>query len=416
MASTPKVGYCLKVFPRFSQTFVLNELLAHQSAGAPVEIFSIRRPNDARYHRRLSDLHSDVSYLDPVAYDAGAFWDSFLTAAQSNSSLWNIIESEDSISHQVIANGVDLAARLKYRGIDHLHAHFGNVAAEVARIAAKIVGITYSMTLHARDIYHRDVNKTLLEKKIRDASFVATVSQFNVDHLAKAFPEHKHKIELVYNGLDLHELHSQSTDSNPSTNNTPLILGVGRLVEKKGFQYLIESCELLKASGKRFRCEIIGSGPLENELRAEITRRNLREHVVLSGSLTNENVLRKIQSADVVVLPCVIADDGDRDGLPTVMLEAMALETPCIATDVTGIPEVLVDERTGLSVPQRDAAQLARSCDSILNDSTLGRKLAANASAVVTEFFDLHRNCSGLRTLFREATAQRRNSNNSVRS
>ncbi len=402
MNDHPRIGYCLKVFPRFSQTFVLNELLAHQAAGEHVEIFSINRPNDGRFHSLLCQLQSSVNYLDSPCYEASEFWKRIGSAAESLPGLWEVLSNEADQMHSVICSAVDLALKAKTNQISHLHAHFGNVAAGVARLAAKLAGITYSFTAHARDIYRHNVDLDELEKKVRDAQFVATVSKYNIEHLTRTFPLFSSRFELVYNGMDLDRFGFESP-----TAREPLILAIGRLVEKKGFQYLIQACEVLKSQSKRFRCEFVGSGPLEGELRAEIARRDLNDCVYLTGPATTEEVAARIRDARVIAVPCVIADDGDRDGMPTVLLEAMALGTPCVSTDVTGIPEIIVNEQTGLIVKQRDAETLALACSRLLSDAHLRQSISLNARLVIDEQFNSHVNCRELRRLFRKAVSKK---------
>jgi glycosyltransferase involved in cell wall biosynthesis len=178
------------------------------------------------------------------------------------------------------------------------------------------------------------------------------------------------------------------------------IIAVGRLVEKKGFDVLIEACALLNARGVPCECDIIGEGPQGEQLRAMIDELALGAHVRLLGALPRPQVVAAFRQAAVSVMPCVIAEDGDRDGLPTVLIEAMALGTPCVGTDVTGIPEIVRDGETGLCVRQRDPVALADAIERLLGDLALRAQLAERGRALIEAEFDVDRNAALLRALF----------------
>jgi glycosyltransferase involved in cell wall biosynthesis len=179
-----------------------------------------------------------------------------------------------------------------------------------------------------------------------------------------------------------------------------MVLGVGRLVEKKGFADLIEACAHLARRGTDFRCRIIGTGELEADLQAQVERLGLEDRVELVGPQPQAQVARELSQAAVFAAPCLIGEDGNRDGLPTVLLEAMAVGTPCISTDVTGIPEVLHHQHTGIIVPQHDPAALADAIQQLLCDSELRCALARNARQLIEERFDIRRNAAHVRRLF----------------
>ena len=184
-----------------------------------------------------------------------------------------------------------------------------------------------------------------------------------------------------------------------------LCLAVGRLVEKKGFADLVDACALLKTAGRSVACQIVGAGPLEAELAQRIADKGLQDCVELTGPLPQEEVRREFRSAGVFAAPCVIGEDGNRDGLPTTLLEAMAIGAPCISTDVTGIPEVIRDGETGLVVGQHDAKQLAAAISRLLDDASLQVRLAQGARKLIEQDFDIHANTARLRALFSEAIA-----------
>jgi colanic acid/amylovoran biosynthesis glycosyltransferase len=220
-----------------------------------------------------------------------------------------------------------------------------------------------------------------------------TVSDYNRRHLERLGGRY---LVRIYNGLDL----DRFAPNGKAPDQPPLVLAVGRLVEKKGFDVLVGACELLRRDGVRFRCLIVGKGELADELQGMISALDLERHVELAGPLPRESLLDLFRRASVVAAPCVVGGDGNRDGLPTVLTEAMALKVPVVATPVTGIPELVEDDRTGLIVPERDPAALAAAVRRLLEDTDAARRLAEAGRERVERDFDLHVNVGRLRTLF----------------
>jgi glycosyltransferase involved in cell wall biosynthesis len=239
------------------------------------------------------------------------------------------------------------------------------------------------------------VGEADLRRKLRDAAAVVTVSDYNLEHLRGRFGADAGRVRRIYNGLDLHDLCYSPPDRRP-----PIVIGVGRLVEKKGFSDLVEAAALLRKRGREFRCEIVGDGVLRGALADQVRRLDLEGHVELMGALPRGEVYRRVASAAALAAPCVVAADGNRDGLPTVLLEAMALGTPCVSTPVTGIPELVREGDTGLIVGERDSGALADALERLLDDERLSRRLARSARALVEAEFDIERNSVALREVF----------------
>ncbi len=370
-----KVGYVLKCYPRLSQTFILNEILAHERAGLDLEIFSLQPPRDEPRHASVARVRAPVSYLPPGEEAAPA---------------------DPSGEPGAAAQQARVLARLVgARGITHLHAHFGNVATSVARLAAGIAGIPYSFTAHARDIFHQKVVPQQLRRKLAEARAVVTVSEFNLAYLRQHYGADASGVRRIYNGLDLDDFAYAEPAERPRR-----VIAVGRLVEKKGFPDLVEACRILKRRGRDFHCTLVGDGPQEAQLRSQVAAAGLDACVELIGLRRQDEVKRLVQAAAVLAAPCVVGEDGDQDGLPTVLLEAMALGTPCVTTDVTGIPEVLGDGASGLMVPQHAPRALADALERLLDDRSLRIALARSARALMASEFDIHRNSARIRTLF----------------
>jgi glycosyltransferase involved in cell wall biosynthesis len=396
------IGYVVKRYPRYSETFVVNEILGHEAAGQPIEIFSLRGTEDTHFQDILARVRAPVTYLPDRAHKASDLWELIRTGAAACPGIWGGLRAAADTDAREVGHACALAALVRERGIGHLHAHFATSAATIARLAARFAGIGYSLTAHAKDIFHDSVEPEDLHAKLRDAAAVVTVSEYNVRWLSARFPDCAYKLHRIYNGLDLERFRFADPADRP-----PTIVGVGRLVEKKGFGCLIDACARLHASGRRFRCEIIGGGELEADLRRRIAQHGLDGIVSLAGPRPQSEVMRLVQSAAVFAAPCVLGPDGNRDGLPTVLLEAMALGTPCIGTDVTGIPELIRDGETGLMTHQHDADGLANALARLLDDPALRVRLARNARALAEADLNVHQNSKTLRRVIADARAPR---------
>ena len=380
-----RVGYVTKMFPRFSETFVLTELLQLERLGYEAEIFSLRPPADGRFHARLADLRAPVTYLTSAGIKAADLWAELASAAVELGDLGPYLSELLRLDSRFALQAVQLARHCRRLGLTHLHAHFASAGTTVARVAARIAGISYGFTAHAKDIYC-EVDQDDLRRKLRDAVDVVTVSDFNRDHLTSEFGADADRVRRVYNGLDLDAFEFSDPSERSAT-----IAAVGRLVEKKGFAVLLDALALLVADGHQVDLVLVGSGVLEGALRAQAERLGLAGRVTMLGGLPQHRVAEIVTNAAVFAAPCVVGEDGNRDGLPTVLLEAMALGTPCVATPVTGIPEIIEHEVTGLLVPERDPRALADALNRLLDDPVLRSGLAKAARDLVETEFDARR-------------------------
>lgn len=408
-----KIAYVVKRYPRYSETFIVNEILAHEAAGFDLYIFALRPPADTHFQDKIARVRAPVTYLKKPAQgrmnpsvstltpnSATYFWAELQEAAKVMPNVWSKLGCAAGERASVVYQAAWLAQEIRQRGITHLHAHFGSIATSVARLASHFADVPYSFTAHAKDIFHNDVESEDLRRKLRDAATVVTVSDYNVAHLQQQFGADAGKVCRIYNGMNPRELHYQ-----PSTQRAPRIISVCRLVEKKGLTYLIEACARLKQRGCEFTCQIVGTGPMEGELRSRLTALHLDDWIEIVGPRPQGEVFALMQQAAVFAAPYVIGTDGNRDGLPTSLLEAMALGTPCIATDVTGIPEIIRDGQTGLLVAQRDVEGLAKALQKLLTQPELRATVATQARQLIETEFDITRNAAVLRGCFQPATA-----------
>jgi len=291
-----------------------------------------------------------------------------------------------------------LKERRTGKKIDHLHAHFAHDPALIAYLVNCMTGISFSFTAHARDLYQ--VPEKVLTDRIRQASAVITCCRANLEYLNQIAPSQQSKFSLVYHGVNLKDFQPVSDPSASPVPKYPLILSVGRLVEKKGFQDLLQALLIVKESGEPFQCDIYGDGPLCQPLKDWIEEHGLADEVSLMGDCTQQELISIYQNATLFVLTPVQTEDGDRDGIPNVLLEAMAVGLAVITTAVAGIPELVENNRNGLLYQPHDVEGISSGIIELLRNADKRGQLGAAASKKVTEKFDITQAAMRLKTLF----------------
>ncbi|MHB1869837.1 MAG: glycosyltransferase [Steroidobacteraceae bacterium] len=392
------IAYVLKRYPRLTETFILNEIRAMERLGERLHIFSLLPPEPPPHHPMVAEVRAAV-HVPPSGWRAtlrvfggahlkvcGAaplrYLGAFMLALRRTLSSRHPI----SLWRQFARAGV-LAQMCRRQGVRHIHAHFANAPTSVAHFAHRMSGIPFSFTAHAKDIYLS--RPAILRRHLHAAEFVATCTAYNAEYLRRIAPHlDQERIHLVYHGIDLQNF-AGADERAPRQPRRQRILAVGRLVPKKGHEDLIAACAVLRDQGVNFECEIVGSGPLLDSLGAQIGRHNLAERVMLSGPMTHRELIVRYREADLFVLAPRIAEDGDRDGIPNVIAEAMAVGVPVVATEVSGIPELVRHGHTGLLAPSRDPQALALQMKRLLDDRQLGTDLARTAREVLRQEFDL---------------------------
>jgi colanic acid/amylovoran biosynthesis glycosyltransferase len=401
MLPPSRVGYVLKRYPRLSETFIVQEILAREAAGEDIVIASLRQAGDTRFHAAIADIRAPVTWVPELHDHACGLWDALAVANRELPRLRSVLPELLAMPAPDAAQALEVARWAVRHGVTHLHAHFATMATAVARAASLLTGIPYSFTAHAKDIFHADVDSAALRTKLHDAHHVVTVSEYNAAWLHERFETAAARVHRVYNGVDSEAL--------PWTNPADRIPGVafvGRLVEKKGVPDLVDAVAVLRERGEPVPLQLVGTGPFETVLREQVRRLDLDHLVRFHGPLPQAEVATLISHAAVLAAPCVHAADGDRDGLPTVLLEAMALGTPCVSTPVTGIPEAVEHGVTGLLVPERDAFALADAIATLVQDAALRVRLAVAARRRVEEVFDRRTQATELAWLCADRTIE----------
>ncbi len=408
MPPVPKIAYLLKKFPRLSETFVLNEILAQEALGREIHVFSRRPPDDEPRHAELARLRAAVELL-PASKEIDP-WRVLFGEADDPEELFRavgrVVQSAREWNHarfpSLLAEALYLRQRTRELGIAHVHTHFATDSAVTAMLLRDLGGPTFSITAHAKDIYRTTVDPALLNRLFARAEFVVTVCDANVRHLAERLaPAAQAKLRRLYNGIDIAAFAPRDVPREPD-----LVLSVGRLVAKKGFEVLIDAIALLRDRGRRVRATLIGDGEERAVLAQRLRERGLEGHFTLTGALTLDEVRAHFARASVFCLPCVIGPDGNRDALPTVLLEALASGVPIVSTPVTGIPEILDGGRSGVLVPENDPAATATALAELLADAPRREGLSRAGRAHAAREFDLARQSRILDSWFAEALSR----------
>lgn len=392
----PRVAYLLKTYPRLSETFILNEILGLEELGMPIAIFSLRRPAAEPVHAGVREVKSSVTYIASLSWK---FWPAALSVLVFSHLVLFLTETrrylaaarfyfrvKGSSRFEDFLQAACLARALRSSGITHVHAHFANTPTMVAEIAHRLTGIPFSFTAHAKDIYLTPPAE--LSRKIASAKCVLTCTAHNRRYLAELAPGGA-PIHLAYHGVDVFLFGAVPRSVSTGAEEPPLVLSVGRFCEKKGMEYLIQACRLLVDRGHCFRCQIVGYGELHSKLERMIVDLGLQKHVSLPGRMTQEQLAALYQQASIFVLPCLVTDHGDRDGIPNVLVEAMVSALPVISTDVSGISELVEHGRNGLLVRERDGNALAQAMEFLLLRPDRGKRLAQNGRETVLSRFTL---------------------------
>jgi colanic acid/amylovoran biosynthesis glycosyltransferase len=402
--STP-IAYIAPAFPGLTTTFIYREVLALRDIGFTIITCGVWRPKLYRLSEESKGLIEGSLYILPISWPkfAGAHLYFLLTnpIKYISTLLFVLTRSGESLKNRYRSllhffEAICLALDIKQKGVKHIHAHFEINAASIALIVARMLGITFSFTAHNNFF----TDQIILKAKLKEAKFIICISEHGRDFLLGLLPEEqglRDKIHIVHCGVS-------PEDFTPATcraaNERPLIFSVSQLAERKGYPVLVEACHILDQRGCDFICAIAGDGPQQPILEQLIAEYQLHDKVQLIGKVFQEQLGSYLHRADMFVLPCLVASNGDRDGVPVALMEAMATEIPTISTYVSGIPELIEDGHSGLLVQEKDAVALADAIQRLLEDAELRVRLGRCARQRIIQEFNIHRSGEQLAALF----------------
>lgn len=384
-----RIATIVKGYPRLSETFIAQEILGLEKRGVKQLIVSLRHPTEAKVQDLNREIEADVLYLpeylrdDPARVRRARRWaeaqpgyGDALKAFRSD------LERDPSVNRRRrFGQACVLACELP-ADVSWLHTHYLHTPASVARYAALMRGMGWSFSAHAKDIW--TTPEWELRDKLADAAWGVTCTRANLDYLRSLSPEPK-KIHLVYHGLDFSRFppppQRKARSGGPFT-----IVSVGRAVEKKGYADLLRALAEI-GENRDWRFEHAGGGALAKRLKEQAARLGIAERVIWHGSQDRTFIFAMLKRADLFVLPSRLARSGDRDGLPNVLMEAQAFAVPVLATDVSGIPELVTHGRTGWLVPERDPEALAAALLRLIDDDALRVRIAEAGAKTVREKF-----------------------------
>src|SRR5688500_41724 len=413
--SHKQIGYLLRSYPRLSQTFILNEILALERIGVSIQIFALTNPHEKVVQMQVDQVQASVQYLDTI--QSRPFWSGLkdnLEVARVHLKRYlrslDYIVSDRSIDESYTASSrwdcffqalqlihlLDRQQRNTGKRIDHLHAHFAHDPALIAYLVHLMTGVPFSFTAHARDLYQ--VPAKALTDRISRANDIVTCCRANLEYLHKVAPSQQSKFSLIYQGVNLNVLHAVAAPS--AVPIVPFILSVGRFVEQKGVQDLLQALLIVRERGERFHCEIYGDGPLGKQLENWIEEHGMSSEVTLMGDRTQKELISIFQNATLFVLTPVQTEDGDRDGIPNVLVEAMAVGLPVVTTAVAGIPELVDNNQNGFLYESHDVQGIASGIFELLRNAEKRRQFGDAGSKKVREQFDVTQAAKRLKMLF----------------
>ena len=402
-----KVAYMMSRFPKLTETFILYEMLAMQQQGIQVEVYPLIREREEVMHPEAMQFVS-VAHFQPfmslpiLRANLYFLWKKPLAYLKT---LWDVLRANWG-SYNFFTGVIGIfpktalfAYQMRADQVQHVHAHFASHPAAAAFIIHRLVGIPYSFTAHGSDL-HRD--RHMLREKVAEAAFVAAISEYNKELIvSECRGNYREKVKVVHCGVDTEVFQARAHETPYEKGENPfMILCVGTLHEVKGHPYLIEACRLLQERGHNFECHFVGDGPDLKPLTELVEQAGLSGKIRFHGRLTRDEIARLLQDADVLTAPSVPTSDGRREGIPVVLMEAMGSGVPVVASDLSGIPELVNDQRTGLLAPPRDAKSLADALERYIQDPGLRRRLGNAGRAKVVGEFDLNKNAAMLAQYF----------------
>ena len=398
----PRLAVVVKGYPRLSETFIAQEILGLERRGVDQLIVSLRHPTDPSTHDLHREITAEVLYLpeylkdDPGRVAEGRRWaEARRTYAETRAAFDADLARDRTPNRWRRFGQACVLARELPDDVAHIHSHYLHTPASVVRYAAMLRGMRWSFSAHAKDIW--TTAEWELREKLDDAAWGVTCTRVNLDHL-RGLARHPDKISLVYHGLDFDRFPPSPPPRNDAGGPVELV-SVGRLVEKKGYDRLLRSLARLPGH-LDWRFTHIGGGALGRELAALADKLGIAARIDWRGAQPRNVVFETLKRSDVFILPSQVARSGDRDGIPNVLMEAMAFGLPCISTNVSAIPELVIDGETGLLVPQRDVPALTAALDRMIGSADLRHRLGGAGNDRVRAAFSTNPGLDRLARMF----------------
>lgn len=409
------VAYMMSRFPKLTETFILYEIIALQKQDLDVSLYPLWREKTTMMHPEAEPLVEKANFAPTLSWSIIVSNLHFLRCCRRRylAAVWALLRCNwGSLRYfvgalAIIPKSAFFARLMTAEGISHIHAHFASHPAAAAFFIHRLTGIPYSFTAHGSDI-HRE--KRMLAEKVAEAKFVASISNFNRDVILKAcnYDEAaEKKLKIIHCGVDSGLFKPKPSRNGRYTEGKTLnLICIGTLHEVKGQSYLLEACRILQKRQIPFKCRFVGSGPDETALKTQVTEAGMEKHIHFLGNKPRNEVVRLIQEADVLVAPSVPSQDGRREGIPVVIMEAMACELPIVASKLSGIPELVTDGLNGLLIPPGDAGSLADALAFLYYKPEIRREMGLAGREVILGSFDLNSNAAQLAKRFQEKVTE----------
>jgi len=402
-----RIAYIMSRFPKLTETFILYEILAIEKQGAAVEVFPLLKERTKTCHPEARQIVARAHFhpfMSPrillaqwhfIRRSPGKYFTLWLDVLRSTFGSFNFFFGALGIFPKTVL----FAYEMEKLQIQHIHAHFANHPALSAFIIHRLTGIPYSFTAHGSDLH---VERKMLDKKLRSALFAVTVSSYNKNLMTEECGEGvRDRIHIIHCGVDTNLFQPRAERTNASEfKGVFQILCVASFEEVKGHRYLVEACRLLADREIEFTCHLVGDGPLRRKIETQIEYSKLADKIQLHGALPRNQIITMLGNADAFVLASVPTKQGKREGIPVVLMEAMSSGLPVVASNLSGIPELVEDGISGILTPPKDSQLLARALAELYGNPMLRSRMGKSGREKVLDEFSLEKNTSKLLKLF----------------
>ncbi len=393
-----KLAYILTKFPKISETFILNEIVELRDKGISVDIFPLFRTKEKVLHLEAEKLMAHVNFYPYISTSIIRANLHFIFASPIKylKSLFEIIIHAFGswnyffVSIACFPKTVAFAYKIQQLNINHIHAHFANHPTVSALVIHRLIGVPFSFTAHGSDI-HRD--QKMLDRKIDASQLAVMVSEYNRQFICDRFKrDFGNKMKVIYCGV----YPASAKEFNKASNSVIQILCIAALRGVKGHKYLIEACQMLKQNNVEFKLHLIGGGPLENEVKRQISELNLQHEIIMHGPLSRAEVILLLESSDILTLTSITDKKGRREGAPVSIMEAMAFSLPVVSSKLSGIPELVDSGKTGILTTEGDSKEIFDALYKLCKDPELRKKLGVAGREKMMKNFNLKTNVDTL--------------------